>query len=77
MSSSDEDSRWDGPRQKARQPRCGTPIHVPEPEFDRNAQDLIGRDLRAMYEALLLEPVPHHLLELVSRVRGMPLRSVH
>ena len=43
----------------------------PEPDapvLDRETQDHIGQQLRAMYEQLLEEPVPGHLLMLMSRL---------
>ncbi len=38
------------------------------PVLDREAQDHIGQQLRAMYEQLLEEPVPGHLLVLMARL---------
>jgi hypothetical protein len=36
--------------------------------LDRETQDHIGQQLRAMYEQLLEEPVPGHLLMLMARL---------
>lgn len=38
------------------------------PGLDRETQDHIGQQLRAMYEQLLEEPVPGHLLRLMARL---------
>ncbi len=38
------------------------------PVLDREAQDHIGQQLRVMYEPLLEEPVPGHLLMLMARL---------
>ncbi len=38
------------------------------PVLDRETQDHIGQQLRAMYEQLLEEPVPGHLLMLMARL---------
>ena len=38
------------------------------PVLDQETQDHIGQQLRAMYEQLLEEPVPGHLLMLMSRL---------
>ena len=39
------------------------PVRVSRAELGR-----LGRDLRAMYQALLSEPVPDHLLDLIQRL---------
>ncbi len=46
----------------ARQPGPDAPV------LDRETQDHIGQQLRAMYEQLLEEPVPGHLLMLMARL---------
>jgi hypothetical protein len=35
--------------------------HGPKPKIDRAIQDKIGRELRAMYEELLRQPLPENL----------------
>ena len=38
----------------------------PEPKFDRSSRTRIGQGLRAMYDNLIREPLPEHLLELMN-----------
>ena len=35
---------------------------APKPKIDRAVQDKIGRELRAMYEELLRQPLPENLI---------------
>ena len=58
------------------QPRCGVLIRFSDPRLDRGLQDRIGRDLRTMYAALLREPIPDRILELVARLGRTPRRSI-
>jgi hypothetical protein len=76
MSGSDEDDGADLPRPAMREPRCGTRTRAADPRLSLDAQDRIGRDLRRMYEALLLEPLPERILDLVSRLGSTPRRSI-
>ena len=56
--------------------RCGVLIRLSVPKLDRGLQDRIGRDLRAMYAALLREPIPDRILDLVARLGRTPRRSI-
>ena len=76
MSVSDEDHTGGAPRRKIGQLCCETPIHLPHPKIDRDAWNRIGRDLRRMYEALLLEPLPERILDLVARLGRTPRRTL-
>ena len=76
MSGSDEDDGADLPRPEMGQPRCGTRTRTSDPRLSPDAQDRIGRDLRALYEALLLEPLPESILDLVARLGSTPRRSI-
>ena len=76
MSGSDEDDGATLPRPVMREPRCGTRTRAADPCLSPDAQDRIGRDLRRMYEALLLEPLPARILDLVSRLGSTPRRSI-
>jgi Anti-sigma factor NepR len=48
-------------RQSPKQPR--------KPALDRNTQELIGRQMRAMYSELVRQPLPEKLL---STLRAIP-----
>ena len=76
MPGSDEDDSATLPRPAMVQPRCGTRTRAADPRLSPDAQDRIGRDLRRMYEALLLEPLPERILDLVSRLGSTPRRSI-
>ena len=76
MSVSDEDHTGHVSYRRTEQPRCGTLIRLPEPNIDQKARKRIGRDLRAMYEALLVEPLPVFLVDLVSHLRRTPERTL-
>jgi hypothetical protein len=76
MSGSDEDDGADLPRPEMGQPRCGTRTRTSDPRLSPDAQDRIGRDLRRMYEALLLEPLPERILDLVASLGSTPRRSI-
>jgi hypothetical protein len=56
--------------------RCGALIRLSVPQFDRGLHDRIGRDLRGMYAALLREPIPDRILDLVARLGRTPRRSI-
>ncbi len=46
-------------------------VHPPYREpvrVSREELGYLGRDLRAMYQSLLSEPVPDHLLDLIQRL---------
>jgi anti-sigma factor NepR-like protein len=58
----DRDDGGTGKIKAARKPAPDAPF------LDREAQDHIGQQLRAMYEQLLEEPVPGHLLMLMARL---------
>ena len=47
------------------------------PALDRHDQDHIGQQLRAMYERLLDEPVPGHLLILIARLERHDRKQSH
>ena len=51
--------------------------HVQTPALDRGDQDHIGRQLRAMYEALLQEPIPGRLLVLIARLERQDREQSH
>jgi hypothetical protein len=51
---------------RQRQPREGAPNRPPGQE----AAAAIGRQLRDMYDGVLTEPVPDHLLALVAKLDG-------
>jgi Anti-sigma factor NepR len=55
---------------------CGVLIRLSVPSLDRGLQDRIGRDLRAMYAALLREPIPDRILDLVEHLGRTPRRSI-
>jgi len=76
MSGFDEDDGADLPRPEMGEPRCGTRTRAADPHLSPDAQDRIGRDLRRMYEALLLEPLPQRILDLVARLGSTPRRSI-
>jgi anti-sigma factor NepR-like protein len=76
MSGSDEDDGATLPRPAMREPRCGTQTRAVDPCLGPDAQDRIGRDLRRMYEALLLEPLPERILDLVARLGRTPRRTL-
>ena len=76
MSGSDADNGATLPRPELGQPRCGTRTRTSDPRLSPDAQDRIGRDLRALYEALLLEPLPESILDLVARLGSTPRRSI-
>src|SRR4051812_45341554 len=63
MAGSDEDDGATLPPPEMGQPRCGTRTHTSDPRLSPDAQDRIGRDLRRMCEALLLEPQPESILD--------------
>ncbi len=58
----------------AKQPRTypdhsgAGPVQCNAPSLDRQDQDHLGRQLRAMYQALLDEPVPPRFLMLIARL---------
>ncbi len=58
----DRDDGGTGKIKAARKPGPDAPV------LDRETQDHIGQQLRAMYEQLLEEPVPGHLLMLMARL---------
>ena len=76
MSGSDEDDGADLPRPEMGEPRCGNRTSASAPCLSTDAQDRIGRDLRRMYEALLLEPLPERILDLVASLGSTPRRSI-
>ena len=76
MSVSDEDHTGGAPRRKIGQLCCETPILLPRPKIDRDAWNRIERDLRALYGALLLEPLPERILDLVACLGRAPRRSI-
>jgi Anti-sigma factor NepR len=76
MSGSDADDGATLPRPEMREPRCGGRTRAAAPRLGPDAQDRIGRDLRRMYEALLLEPLPERILDLISRLGSAPRRSI-
>jgi len=76
MSGSDEDDGADLPRPEMGQPRSGSRTRASDLRLSPDAQDRIGRDLRALYEALLLEPLPERILDLVARLGSTPQRSL-
>ncbi len=45
------------------------------PVLDRETQDHIGQQLRAMYEPLLEEPIPGQLLVLIARLERQDQRQ--
>ncbi len=47
------------------------------PALDWHDQDHIGQQLRAMYEQLLDEPVPGHLLMLIARLKRLDRKYSH
>lgn len=51
--------------------------HVQTPALDRGDQDHIGRQLRAMYEALLQEPIPGRILVLIARLERQDREQGH
>ena len=54
---------------EGRQRAIPAPQALPEaPALDRPVQDHLGAQLRAMYEDLLQEPVPGHILMLLARL---------
>ncbi|MCW5687093.1 MAG: hypothetical protein KIT76_00955 [Pseudolabrys sp.] len=53
---------------RQRQPREGSPGRPPGQE----SAAAIGRRLREMYDGVLTEPVPDHLLALVAKLDGGP-----
>lgn len=50
---------WDGSTPRA---------ESAEAKLDRKSQDQIGQRLRAMYDALIEEPVPAHLASLIMQL---------
>ena len=76
MPGSDEDDSATLPRPATGQPRCGTRTRAADPRLSPDAQDRIGRDLRRMYEALLLEPLPQRIRDLVASLGSTPRRTL-
>jgi len=46
--------------------------HPSDPMLDRAIQVRLGNHLRAMYDGLMKEPIPPHLLELLDRTDKPP-----
>lgn len=44
------------------------PGSIRKPQVSRPVQDQLGTGLRAMYDDLLDEPVPDHLIDLIRRL---------
>ncbi len=67
----DRDDRGTGKIKEARKLGPDAPV------LDRETQDHIGQQLRAMYEQLLEEPVPGHLLMLMARLERQNRTQSH
>src|SRR3954468_17468708 len=76
MSGSDADNGATLPPPEMGKPRCGTRTRAADPRLSPDAQDRIGRDLRRMYEALLLEPLPQRIRDLVASLGSTPRRTL-
>lgn len=46
----------------------GGPGGIQKPQVNRAVQDQLGSGLRGMYDELLDEPVPEHLIDLIRRL---------
>ena len=59
-------------------PSWRTTAHAPHDQsLDPNIQDQIGRALRAMYDDLVQQPVPDHLLAFLNLLGQPGRRSEH
>jgi hypothetical protein len=53
------------------------PGPLPRPKVEPGVQKQIGRDLQAMYDELVREPLPDHLSDLAQRIGPRGRKAVH